>query len=145
MAVHPGARPPRIFPIILFLIAAPMILGGLQLVLLGGSFYYLPAGLALVASGMRLRQGDPIGSMVYGGLLVATVAWALMESGSDLWALLPRIVPFSVIGLWFLSPWLRRSLYNGTPPPLFRSTVSRGVVASSGAGCASRNFHGHRD
>ena len=131
MAVHPGARPPRIFPIILFLIAAPMILGGLQLVLLGGSFYYLPAGLALVASGMRLRQGDPIGSMVYGGLLVATVAWALMESGSDLWALLPRIVPFSVIGLWFLSPWLRRSLYNGTPPPLFRSTVSRGVVAAA--------------
>ena len=120
--------PPRIFPIFLFVIAAPLILGGVQLVFLGGSFYYLLAGILLVASGRRLLVADPMGSVIYGGLLVATVAWAFLESGTNLWALAPRILPLAAIGLWFLTPWLRNSLYNGKPPPLFQSTVSQGVA-----------------
>jgi glucose dehydrogenase len=75
-----------------------MIFGGLQLVFLGGSFYYLLAGLVLVASAMKLWKADPMGSMVYGGLLVATVAWAFLESGTNLWALAPRILPLATIG-----------------------------------------------
>ena len=122
-------RPPRAFPILLFVIATPIILGGAQLVSLGGSFYYLLAGILLVASGRRLWVADPMGSMIYGGLLVATVAWAFLESGTNLWALAPRILPLAAIGIWFLTPWLRKVLYNGNPPPLFQSTVSRGVVA----------------
>ena len=129
MNSHASVNPPRTFPVILFLIATPLVLGGLQLVILGGSFYYLLAGLVLVASGYRLWHADPTGSLVYGGLLIATVAWALMESGTNLWALAPRILPFAAIGLWFLTPWLRRSLYGGTPPPLFVSTVSKGTAA----------------
>ncbi len=117
-------KAPRIFPILLCLIAAPMILGGLQLVLLGGSFYYLLAGLLLVASAIRLWKLDPMASLIYGGLMIATVAWALLESGSNYWALAPRILPFAVLGAWFLSPWLRRSLYQGNPPPLFASKIS---------------------
>ena len=120
-----SASPPRVFPIILGLIAIPLLLGGLQLIFLGGSFYYLLAGLALMACAIRLWHGDPTASLIYGGLLVATVVWALFESGSNLWALMPRIVPLSVIGLWFLTPWLRRSLYGGTPPPLFASRIAR--------------------
>lgn len=119
---------PRVFPIILCVIAAPLILGGVQLVFLGGSFYYLLAGLALVACARKLWNGDPTASLIYGGLLVATIAWALLEAGTNLWALLPRIVPLTVIGLWFLTPWLRRTLYSGTPPPLFASSLSRYAV-----------------
>tara|TARA_B100000959_G_scaffold47490_2_gene48568 strand:+ start:537 stop:2885 length:2349 start_codon:yes stop_codon:yes gene_type:complete len=122
-------RPPRGFPILLFVVATPMILGGAQLVFLGGSFYYLLAGILLVASGKRLWVADPMGSIIYGGLLVATVAWAFRESGTNLWALAPRILPLAAIGIWFLTPWLRKVLYNGNPPPLFQSTVSRGVAA----------------
>ena len=101
-----------------------MILGGLQLVFLGGSFYYLVAGLLLVASAIRLWKLDPMASTIYGGLMIATVAWALLESGSNYWALAPRILPFAAIGAWFLNPWLRRALYHGNPPPLFASRIS---------------------
>ncbi|MCH2346250.1 MAG: hypothetical protein MK299_02470, partial [Pseudomonadales bacterium] len=124
-----NTRPPRAFPSLIGFIGAWMIFGGLQLVFLGGSFYYLLAGLVLVASAMRLWKADPMGSMVYGGLLVATVAWAFRESGTNLWALAPRILPLAIIGIWFLTPFLRNSLYDGKPPPLFKSTVSRGVTA----------------
>ena len=82
-----------------------------------------------MASAMRLWKADPMGSMVYGGLLVATLAWAFLESGTNLWALAPRILPLAVIGIWFLTPWLRNSLFDGNPPALFRSSVSRGVTA----------------
>jgi len=109
--------------------AVPLILSGMQLVFLGGSFYYLLAGIVLAASGNRLWVGDPLGSTIYGGLLVVTVAWALVESGTNLWALAPRVLPFTVIGVWFLTPWLRNSLYQGNPPALFQSIVAKGVAA----------------
>ena len=74
-----NTRPPRAFPSLIGFLGVWMIFGGLQLVFLGGSFYYLLAGLVLVASAMKLWKADPMGSMVYGGLLVATVAWAFSE------------------------------------------------------------------
>ena len=125
MNIDSPAKTPRIFPILLVLIAVPMILGGLQLIFLGGSFYYLLTGLLLVASAMRFWKGSPTGSLIYAGLLITTVAWALLESGTNLWALAPRILPFAAIGLWLLTPWLRRSLYAGSPPPLFASSIAR--------------------
>ncbi|MDA1373083.1 MAG: membrane-bound PQQ-dependent dehydrogenase, glucose/quinate/shikimate family [Proteobacteria bacterium] len=126
MSSNSPAKAPRIFPILLILIAVPMILGGLQLIFLGGSFYYLLAGLVLVASALKLMQGDPLGSKIYAGLMIATVLWAFMESGSNLWALAPRILPFAALGCWLLTPCLRKSLYPGEgPPKLFDSTVVR--------------------
>jgi membrane-bound PQQ-dependent dehydrogenase (glucose/quinate/shikimate family) len=120
---------PRVFPVILGLIALPLILGGTQLVFLGGSFYYLLAGLLITASAIKVWQGNPFGSKIYAGLMVATVAWALLESGTNLWALAPRILPLSVIGIWFLTPWFRRSLYQGNPSPLFSTTLALAIPA----------------
>jgi len=40
MNAHSDSKAPRVFPGILFLLAIPLLLGGLQLVLLGGSLYY---------------------------------------------------------------------------------------------------------
>lgn len=117
-------KPPRVFPILLMLAAVPLVLGGLQLIFLGGSYYYFLAGLVLVACVIRLWRADPSASMVYGGLLIATIAWALMESGTNLWALAPRVLPWLGMGIWFLLPWLRRSLHGGNPPPLFASRLS---------------------
>jgi membrane-bound PQQ-dependent dehydrogenase (glucose/quinate/shikimate family) len=120
---------PRVFPVLLGLIALPLILGGVQLVFLGGSFYYLLAGLVITASAIKIWHGNPFGSKIYAGLMVATVAWALLESGTNLWALAPRILPLAVIGIWFLTPWFRRSLYQGNPSPLFSTTLSLAIPA----------------
>lgn len=129
MATNTEARSPRIFPILLMLIAAPLVLGGVQLVFLGGSSYYLFAGILLVATARRLWRNDPTASLIYGGFMLATIAWSFFESGTNLWALAPRILPFGVLGCWFLTPWLRRSLYQGKPPALFASPISKAAVA----------------
>ena len=110
MNTDSSPRSPRIFPIFLFVFATPLILGGVQLVTLGGSFYYLLAGILIVASAKRIWVSDPLASKIYGGLMIATVAWSFMESGTNLWALAPRILPLAAIGLWFLLPWYRNAV-----------------------------------
>jgi glucose dehydrogenase len=120
-------RPPRVFAVILILIGLTLAVGGVRLVSLGGSFYYVLAGLAVLAAGVLLWRRDRRGSLVYGLLLVATLLWSFYEVGVDLWALAPRVLALFVIGAWFLTPWLRRSLYSpAEPPPLLGR---RGAIA----------------
>ena len=136
MNAHSDSKAPRVFPGILFLLAVPLLLGGLQLVLLGGSLYYLIAGFFLVSCAVRLWQQNPAAPMIYAVFMLITVLWSLYESGTNHWALLPRILPFAVLGAWFLTPWLRHSLYHGNPPallaskyPLYAVSVSLALLA----------------
>ena len=139
MNAHSDSKAPRVFPGILFLLAVPLLLGGLQLVLLGGSLYYLIAGFFLVSCAVRLWQQNPAAPMIYAVFMLITVLWSLYESGTNHWALLPRILPFAVLGAWFLTPWLRHSLYHGNPPallaskyPLYAVSVSLALLAYVG-------------
>ena len=54
-----------------------------------------------------------------------------MESGTNLWALAPRILPWAVLGIPFLTPWVRNNLYDGSPPPLFASSIAKAAVPLS--------------
>ncbi|ESQ83084.1 hypothetical protein AEAC466_14570 [Asticcacaulis sp. AC466] len=90
---------------ILAIIGVILIIGGAQLVFLGGSAYYLLAGLALAASGGLIFTGRMLGAWLYIATFILTVLWALVESGLNGWALVPRIVAplvllLFVIGLW---------------------------------------------
>ncbi len=115
----------NIFAIALFFIAALLVLGGLQLLVLGGSVYYIFAGLAVGYSAYLLWNKRHLALIIYGIFFLLTVAWAFLESGTNLWALAPRILFFAGIGLIFLTPWVRKPLHEGFPPPLFSSTISR--------------------
>ena len=115
----------NIFAIALFFIAALLVLGGLQLLVLGGSVYYIFAGLAVGYSAYLLWNKRHLALLIYGIFFLLTVAWAFLESGTNLWALAPRILFFAGIGLIFLTPWVRKPLHEGFPPPLFSSTISR--------------------
>ena len=66
--------------------------GGLWLLLLGGSLYYLPAGIALILSGYLIARRRMLGLWIYLGLFAATILWALWEAGLDGWALVPRLL-----------------------------------------------------
>jgi membrane-bound PQQ-dependent dehydrogenase (glucose/quinate/shikimate family) len=106
---------------LLFVLGAVLAAGGVRLATLGGSLYYVPAGLALLASAVLLWRGDRRGGWLYGGLFAATLLWSLYEVGFDAWALMPRLVMLGVLGLWLLVPRTRRKLYgSSTPPPLWR-------------------------
>jgi membrane-bound PQQ-dependent dehydrogenase (glucose/quinate/shikimate family) len=121
-------RPPRIFASILILIGLVLGGGGVSLVSLGGSPYYLIAGVALIASGVLLWRAQRWGAYLYGLLTLGTIIWALFESGFHGWALAPRVLPFLVLGLLLLRPKVRRALTEGEPRPVFASPLSWGAI-----------------
>ncbi|KTF36255.1 glucose dehydrogenase [Xanthomonas translucens] len=93
------------YAVVIALIGAALVAMGGQLVAVGGSWYYLLAGLALVVSGALLALGRRAGLWLFGLTLAATIAWALAEVGLDGWALIPRLAMISVLGLLLLPFW----------------------------------------
>lgn len=74
-------------------------LGGLELVTLGGSTYYLIAGTMMLIAGILYIRRKPLATMMLAVLMIGTVIWALNEVGLNYWGLVPRLAPFLVIGL----------------------------------------------
>ncbi|WP_157219419.1 membrane-bound PQQ-dependent dehydrogenase, glucose/quinate/shikimate family [Flavisphingomonas formosensis] len=116
--------------ILLFIAGALYLLPGAYLLMVGGSPYYVAAGVALIASGVLLWHGCALAYGLYLILFVATLVWAFAESGLDGWALLPRLDVLAVGGLFMLVGWFRR----GTPKPVQRSVASGAVAALIVAG-----------
>lgn len=97
---------------------------GAWLFYLGGTAYYLVAGVGLLACGILIFRGSRIGPWLYFLILVATLVWSMMESGFDGWALIPRLVAPSVLGLWIWSPWVAGALFrtSGYPAGMARAS-----------------------
>ena len=87
---------------LLALIGLVLTAGGVWLAALGGSVYYLLAGLGLAAAGGLLILGRPLGAYLYLGVFAATVLWALWEVGLNGWALVPRIIGPAVLAILVL-------------------------------------------
>ena len=103
-------RPPQVFAVVLILFWLPLGVGGVQLLLLGGSPYYLVAAIVFILSAALLWRGERRGAQLYLGGLFGTVVWSLWEVGFDGWALMPRLLLPALLGLWLLMPWVRRGL-----------------------------------
>jgi quinoprotein glucose dehydrogenase len=84
--------------------------GGVWLLSLGGSLYYLPAGVGLILAGLFVLRQSMLGFWIYLIVFAATLLWALWERGLDGWAQVPRLVAPTVIMLLLLIalPALRR-------------------------------------
>lgn len=87
---------------ICILIGSVILAGGIWLIVLGGSWYYAPAGLGLILTGVLLNRGSIAAVWIYGVVWVATLIWAWWEVGSDWWAEVPRMVAPTVILLLLL-------------------------------------------
>lgn len=79
------------FGAVCVLIGLPMFAGGVWLVALGGSVYYLLAGAGLVGAGVLLWRGLLAGAWLFAAVFVATLAWAVWERGSNYWGYVPRL------------------------------------------------------
>jgi quinoprotein glucose dehydrogenase len=90
------SRGGKIFPLlvglVLLLIGAVLAVGGFRLVGLGGSPYYLAAGIGLILAGGLIAVRRPLGVWIYVAVVAATVVWALWEVGLQGWPLVPRLV-----------------------------------------------------
>lgn len=125
----------RAYGLGLGLIGGVLLAGGGWLLIVGGSAYYILAGLTLTAVAILLWNGRAAAALLYAGLLVATVLWAVFESGLDRWALMARLVAPAILGLPFLLPSLRgRTGWDrvaGSTPAIVLLLVGAVVLAPS--------------
>lgn len=103
------------FIAIFALIGVLLTAGGGFLSYLGGSFYYLLAGLALLTVAVLLKRRRLAAHKVYGAILAITLVWAIFEAELHFLGLLPRLAMWLGLGLWFLTPWYRQTL-SPEPP-----------------------------
>ena len=97
-------------------LGAAMIWPGLQLLLVGGTAYYLVAGVLMLASGVDLIRGATRGFYTFAVLLLLTLIWAVSEAGSDFWSVGSRIWIVGLLSLWLCTPWIRRKLWGRQHP-----------------------------
>ena len=102
---------------------------GAQLLYLGGSAYYLLTGLAMLLSGALIGRGDRRGSLVFLGIWVATLIWAVWEVGIDPLKLVPRVVAPGVLLVVVFLPWLGRS-FRRSDVRAGAATAVVGIVAA---------------
>jgi membrane-bound PQQ-dependent dehydrogenase (glucose/quinate/shikimate family) len=126
---NPSQYPkPRFLSIVIGLTGAFLLWMGVLLLVAGGSLYYAFAGVVLLSSAVFLFRGDKRGAKLYGAFLLFTYLWALYESGLDAWALMPRVAMFSVLGLWFVLPRVRKGLLQAEPAPLFKQRPTQATL-----------------
>jgi quinoprotein glucose dehydrogenase len=122
----------RAYALILALLGAFLVAGGVKLLWLGGSAWYAGAGLALLVSAAQLWLGNRWSSWLYGALLVCTVVWSLQEAGLELLALAPRLGLLLALGLWWLTPLAQGGLRSGPPRLLAGRDRQEGAGARAG-------------
>ncbi|HEX7709569.1 MAG TPA: membrane-bound PQQ-dependent dehydrogenase, glucose/quinate/shikimate family [Sphingomonadaceae bacterium] len=128
---------PAAMAVVLALCAAALAVGGIWLVTLGGSAYYVIAAVALAASGWLLWRRKPAALWVYAALLVGTMVWAIAEVGFDFWQLVPRGDILVLLGILLALPWVARPLsaanrWPGAAWPLL-GTVGLAVIVAGTA------------
>ena len=85
--------------VLIALIGVGLASGGGYLVSLGGSWYFLLMGLAMLVSGLMIARRNPQGARLYGVALILTAIWAVWDTGFEYWPLVSRVLTFAVIGL----------------------------------------------
>lgn len=85
--------------VVLLAIGAYFLYGGYQLLVLGGSLYYLVSAAALIATAYFLARADVRAGYVFAAFYLVTLLWALWEVGLQFWPLAARLGMFAVLGL----------------------------------------------
>lgn len=128
----------RITAIIIALMGLALAGGGAYLLSLGGSAYYLLCGFGFLIVAALLIARKLLALHVYAVIVVASLAWAIWEVGLDWWQLGPRGGVIILLGMWLLTPWVRRPLgfvsptgahYGATARPLALAVLAAVVIA----------------
>lgn len=134
----------------LFVLGAVLILAGLflaigggKLVSLGGSWYFLLAGIGIVLSGALVLLRKPSGALLFGLVTLLTVVWAVWDVGLDFWALISRLLALgigaAVVALSY--PLLRKA--SGRSPAYLPSFLIAAILALAAAAGVAGMFVPH--
>lgn len=122
-----------ILAVLLVLFGIPIFAGGVWLTALGGSWYYMFAGLGLLATAFFLFRLSMLAVWIYLLTFAGTLIWALWEAGLDGWAQVPRLVaPAIVLVLVLLTiPALHRHFWP------VRERLAAAIAGMAALGTAS--------
>ncbi|MDF2644183.1 MAG: quinoprotein, partial [Pseudomonas sp.] len=121
---------PTLLGLVILLMGLALLAGGVRLVQLDGSLYYLLAGIGFSVTGVLLILGRRVALGLYAILLLASTVWALWEVGLDWWQL--------VLGIVLLLPWFRRPLLRGESARMGTGALGVAVVLAGLAALASQ-------
>ncbi|MBC2656000.1 glucose/quinate/shikimate family membrane-bound PQQ-dependent dehydrogenase [Pseudomonas sp. MSSRFD41] len=142
MSTEGASSPSRLLPsllgILLLLMGLALLAGGIKLSMLGGSLYYVLAGIGLTLTGLLLLAGKRAALGLYALVLFASTLWSLWEIGLDWWQLVPRLSLWFALGVVLLLPWFRRPLLRDGPAPMGTAALSVAVVLAGGAAIGSQ-------
>jgi quinoprotein glucose dehydrogenase len=122
MEAHDQTAPRRAYGVMAFrgvtvgllaLAGLALAVGGLRLLVLGGSPYYVLAGLGLIGAAALTSRRSRVAIAAADLLLVGALACSLWEVGLDGWGLMPRLTFFAGVALWLRSGLLWR---DAAPP-----------------------------
>lgn len=105
-----GTKVYRYFVVVLtLLVALYLVIQGARLLSLGGSSYYLIAGIAYAAIAIFYAMKKAVGFWLSIITFVATILWSIAEvQGLSFWQYIPRLVVPTI--LFVLSMWASKSL-----------------------------------
>src|SRR5690606_37655373 len=126
-----GGWLPSAYGVILALVGLALLLGGLRLATLGGSWYYLIGGLLTVVSGALLFKRHPNGGLLYLLVAIGTAICAFAEVGTHFWALVPRLALVLVLGC--LAALCTRVLSNQQNKIAIPAAAVQALVVLAGA------------
>ena len=123
----PAGKSARVlFSLLVLVVSLALMYGGFKLMALGGSSYYLIAGLAYLVLAVLFLLRKRIGISLSVAIFLATCVWAFYEVGQfSYWQLLPRLVVPAII--LTLSLWVGAAL-PGIPLNTRRAANRCGIV-----------------
>ena len=110
-------------------------IGGGKLVALGGSWYFLIAGIVTILSAIQFFRRKSSAAILFLLVFVGTLIWSLFDAGLEFWPLVSRLmVPAGLTLLAFLIwPSLRRQEGKhalAKPAYLFSALLAAGMVVT---------------
>lgn len=124
--------------VIITLLGLALAAGGMKLVNLGGSWYFLVGGLVMAVSGLLIARFKLAGAWLFAAFLVGTAIWTVSDAGLVFWPVFSRLFMFSAVGLavTLVYPLLKRA--NGSVPG--RGTYGVAAVLAIGLAVAAGNM-----
>ncbi|HET7132327.1 MAG TPA: membrane-bound PQQ-dependent dehydrogenase, glucose/quinate/shikimate family, partial [Gammaproteobacteria bacterium] len=107
---------------VLFAVGAFLAIGGAWLAAVGGSWYYVLAGVGMLIAAIGVARRRRWGAAWYGAVVLGTLIWTAYESGLDYWRWVPRFG--LVVALAFWLALLLPRLEGGPPRRVARGFAS---------------------
>ncbi len=67
-------------------------IGGGKLIALGGSWYFMIAGLFTLASAIFIFKKKALGVWLFSLVFIGTIIWSLIDAGWEFWPLFSRLM-----------------------------------------------------